>query len=138
VALGVGSLVLAWSTSFLVSLVAMTVVGAGGMAMTVTANATIQLAVPDQLRGRVMSVYTTVISGSVPAGGLLMGALASRWEVPLAFAVGGLLTLAVGIGAWYWLRQLEARGEARLPTRKVVPGVAIGADASTFPSARPR
>ncbi|HEV8488332.1 MAG TPA: MFS transporter, partial [Candidatus Limnocylindrales bacterium] len=121
VALGLGSLALAWSTSFPVSLLAMTVVGAGGLAMAVTANATIQLAVPDQLRGRVMSVYTTVFSASVPAGGLLMGAIASRWGVPEAFAVGGLLTLAVGIGAWIWLRQLERRGEARLPARKVVP-----------------
>jgi MFS family permease len=139
VALGLGSLVLAWSTSFPVSLVAMIVVGAGAMAMAVTANATIQLAVPDQLRGRVMSVYTTVFSASVPVGGLLMGALASRWDVPLAFAVGGMLTLAVGIGAWYWLRQLEARGEARLPARKVVPAAAIvGADATSFPTGRPR
>ena len=139
VALGVGSVVLAWSTSFPVSLLAMAVVGSGGMAMAVTANATIQLAVPDQLRGRVMSVYTTVFSASVPAGGLLMGALASRWNVPLAFAVGGMLTLAVGIGAWYWLRQLEARGEARLPARKVVPVVGVaGADPSTFTSVRPR
>jgi MFS family permease len=136
--LGLGSLVLAWSTSFPVSLLAMAIVGAGGMGMAVTANTTIQLAVPDQLRGRVMSVYTTVFSGSVPAGGLLMGALASRWDVPLAFAVGGMLTLAVGVGAWYWLRQLEARGEARLPSRKVVPGPAVGADAPSFPSARPR
>jgi MFS family permease len=136
--LGLGSLALAWSTSFPASLVAMMVVGCGGMAMAVTANTTIQLAVPDQLRGRVMSVYTTVFSGSVPAGGLLMGAIASRWNVPLAFAVGGMLTLAVGLGAWYWLRQLEARGEARLPARKPVAGPVVGAETSTFPSARPR
>jgi MFS family permease len=138
VTLGLGSVALAWSTSFVLSLLAMAFVGAGGMAMAVTANATIQLAVPDQLRGRVMSVYTTVFSGSVPAGGLLMGALASRFNVPLAFAVGGWLTLAVGIGAWYWLRRLEARGEARLPSRKLVPDALAGAEASTFTSARPR
>ena len=45
--------------------------------MAATANATIQLTVPDGLRGRVMSVYTTVFAGSVPIGGLAMGALAS-------------------------------------------------------------
>jgi hypothetical protein len=61
--------------------------------------------------------------------------------VPEAFAVGGLLTLAVGIGAWIWLRQLERRGEARLPARKVVPAGVVGAataDASALTSARPR
>ena len=48
-------------------------IGAGGIAMAATANATIQLAVPDGLRGRVMSVYTTVFSASMPIGGLLDG-----------------------------------------------------------------
>ena len=42
--------------------------------MAATGNATIQLAVPDGLRGRVMSVYTTVFSASIPIGGLVMGA----------------------------------------------------------------
>ncbi len=48
-------------------------VGAGGIVMAATGNATIQLAVPDGLRGRVMSVYTTVFSASMPIGGLLDG-----------------------------------------------------------------
>ena len=66
------------------------------IAMAVTANTTIQLAVPDQLRGRVMSVYTTVFAGSVPVGGLLMGSIASAWSVPAALMVGALVTLAIG------------------------------------------
>ena len=42
---------------------AMVVVGAGGIGMAVTANTTIQMSVPDHLRGRVMSLYTTVFAG---------------------------------------------------------------------------
>ena len=38
-------------------------VGLGAIAMAATANTTIQLAVPDQLRGRTMAVYTTVFAG---------------------------------------------------------------------------
>ena len=38
-------------------------VGLGAITMAATANTTIQLAVPDHLRGRVMSVYTTVFAG---------------------------------------------------------------------------
>jgi MFS family permease len=114
IALGLGSILLAASSSFGIALVAMFIVGAGGIGMAVTANTTIQLAVPDQLRGRVMSVYTTVFAGSVPAGGLLMGAIASVWGVPLALMVGAVLSLAVGLGAWVWLRRIRGVQPARL------------------------
>src|SRR4029077_4485865 len=87
IALGLGSIVLALSTSFPLSLIAMSIAGAGGISMAVTANTTIQLAVPDHLRGRVMSFYTTIFSASVPAGGLLMGAIASAWGVALSLFV---------------------------------------------------
>jgi MFS family permease len=84
--------------------------------MAVTANTTIQMAVPDQLRGRVMSVYTTVFAGSVPAGGLLMGYLASAWSVPAALMVGALVTLAIGIASAFWLRRIR---RAQLAARSV-------------------
>jgi MFS family permease len=88
-ALGAAELVLAGSGSFGISLVAMFVVGLGGIAMAATGNTTIQMTVPDHLRGRVMSVYTTVFAGSTPIGGLLTGVLASAISVPFAIAVGG-------------------------------------------------
>ena len=57
--------------------------------MAATANATIQLAVPDGLRGRVMSVYTTIFAGSTPIGGPVMGGIASLFGVAISLAVGG-------------------------------------------------
>ena len=42
--------------------------GVGVIGMAATANTVIQLNVPDVLRGRVMSVYTTVFAGSTPVG----------------------------------------------------------------------
>lgn len=107
IALGLASVVLAVSTTFPISLLAMAVAGAGGISMAVTANTTIQLAVPDHLRGRVMSFYTTIFSGSVPAGGLLMGAIASAWGVPLSLFIGAILTLVVGIAGWVWLGRVR-------------------------------
>jgi predicted MFS family arabinose efflux permease len=120
IALGMGSVVLAWSTSFPLSLLAMAIAGAGGIGMAVTANTTIQLSVPDQLRGRVMSVYTTVFAGSVPVGGLLMGAIASAWSVQLSLLIGALLSLACGIGGWFWLRRLH-------PSQRNVRAIALAA-----------
>jgi MFS family permease len=144
IALGLGSIVLAASTSFALSLLAMSIAGAGGIAMAVTANTTIQLAVPDQLRGRVMSVYTTVFAGSVPAGGLMMGAIASAWGVPLALMVGAMLSLAVGIGGWVWLRRIRADLPAGAPRAGARAAADIGAldpegrSAGTITGARPR
>jgi MFS family permease len=124
IALGLGSIPLALSSSFVVALIAMFIVGAGGIGMAVTANTVIQMAVPDQLRGRVMSVYTTVFAGSVPAGGLLMGSIASRWGVPLALMAGAVLSLAVGVGAWVWLRRIRGTQRARVVDARVAAGAA--------------
>ncbi|MGH2476804.1 MAG: MFS transporter, partial [Candidatus Limnocylindrales bacterium] len=109
VLLGIASLLLAISTSYPLSLLLMAPIGAGGIAMAATANATIQLAVPDGLRGRVMSVYTTAFSASIPIGGLLSGALASSVGIPMTVAIGGALSLAVGAVALVWWRRIAPR-----------------------------
>jgi MFS family permease len=124
IALGLGSILLAWSRVFPVSLLAMLICGAGGVGMAVTANTTIQLNVPDNLRGRVMSVYTTVFAGSVPAGGLVMGAIGSSMGVPTALAIGGVLSVITGVGSWFWLNRILA---ARRPSLRVPSGAAVAA-----------
>jgi MFS family permease len=130
IALGLASIVVALSTSFALSLLAMVIVGAGAIGMAVTANTTIQLNVPDELRGRVMSLYTTVFAGSVPVGGLLMGWIASTWGVPTALLVGALLTLAVGLAAWTWLARIRRSERAeRLQRTELAAAAASGSAA---------
>jgi len=136
VALGVGSLFLAWSPSYPVALLAMLVAGAGGITMAVTANTTIQTGVPDQLRGRVMSVYTTVFAASVPVGGLLAGWIASRWGVGTAFAAGGIVTLAIGVWSWFWVMRVRAANQLLRQAPAAV--VAGGAGESPIGVARRR
>src|SRR5258705_9945891 len=114
----------AGSTSFALSLVAMFIVGAGGIGMAVQGDSAMQMAVPDQLRGRVMSVYTTVFAGSVPVGGLLMGAIASAWSVPLALFIGGVLSLIVGVAAWFWLARIRGATRMQSVDARVVAGAA--------------
>lgn len=65
-----------------------------------TANTTVQTNSPDELRGRVMSVYMTVFAGTAPFGGLVAGATAGRFGAPASLAVGGGVTiLAAGAAA---------------------------------------
>ena len=129
-ALGVASLVLAVSRAYPLSLVAMFVAGAGGIGLAITANTTIQLRVPDQLRGRVMAIYTTAFAGSVPIGGLIMGAVASGFGVDVALAVGGAASLLVGAWAVARLRAISMRPSVGAPAA-TVPPAAVGESGSS-------
>jgi predicted MFS family arabinose efflux permease len=104
-AIGAGFMGLALVVSLPADMVLMFIVGFGVIAMAATTNTTIQLATPDALRGRVMSVYTTVFAGSVPFGGLFSGYLAAVYGVQFALAVGGVIALLTVVGAWAWLRR---------------------------------
>jgi MFS family permease len=115
VVLGVAEVVSGWSRLFPLTLVAMAFVGIGGITMAATANTLIQLNVPDALRGRVMSVYTTVFAGSTPIGGLVMGAIASRLGVDIALIVGGIISGVVGVGGALYIRRARARRAAGPP-----------------------
>ena len=135
--LGIASVLLAASTSFPVSLALMIAIGAGGITMAATANATIQLAVPDGLRGRVMSVYTTVFAGSVPIGGIAAGALASAVGVPMTLAISGLLSLAVGARAFVWWRRIGSPSPASLGASATPAAVEMTTEAATSQSTAP-
>jgi MFS family permease len=64
------------------------------------ANATLQLAVTDQMRGRVLGIYGYVFFGTAPLGGLLAGWLAQTGGTELAFLVAGLIGAAATIYGW--------------------------------------
>ena len=59
----------------------------------VTMNMLIQLKVPNELRGRVFSIYLWALQGVAPFGSLLIGWLAQQWGIPVAVIVGGLISL---------------------------------------------
>jgi predicted MFS family arabinose efflux permease len=71
-----------------------------------------------------MSLYTTVFAGSVPAGGLLMGWIASSWGVPTALVVGAVLSLIVGGLGWIWLSRIQRSQRAERVNRPEVAAAA--------------
>ena len=91
--IGAALVALSFSTVLGVSLVIMGVLGASVILMSATTNTLIQLAVPDQLRGRVLAVYTTVFAGSTPIGGLLSGLVTGATSVAFTLLAGGVVTL---------------------------------------------
>jgi MFS family permease len=60
------------------------------------ANSIVQLVVPNEMRGRVMSIYMLAFRGGMPLGSLAAGALASVFSAPAVLATDGLLMMAAG------------------------------------------
>ena len=125
--LGIGEVVLAASQVFPASMLIMVAVGFGSITMAASANTTMQLAVPDGLRGRVMSVYTTIFAGSTPIGGPIMGAIASFAGVAVSLAVGGVLAVLIGIAAFFRLRRLGLDKPLAYPVGTPAPPAAAAA-----------
>ena len=76
---------------------------------TASANALVQLAAPDRLRGRVVSLYLFAFAGLTPIGGLVAGLLAEVGGTPLAFAVSGVVGVAAAVWAAFSLRGAAGR-----------------------------
>lgn len=60
-------------------------------------NILLQTTVPDELRGRVMSVYTMMFLGMTPLGSFQAGWVAERFGAPAAIFVGGLIVWLAAI-----------------------------------------
>jgi MFS family permease len=145
--LGAAEMVMGGSNSYALDLVLMFTAGAGSIAMMATANTTLQLAVPDALRGRVMSVYTTVFAGASPIGGVAIGAIAANAGAQAALFVGGLVSVLAALGGIVWYRKLRSSGQipARVVSSRAIkvpvgslgpPGPAAAAPASPVSSIR--
>ncbi len=94
------------SKIFLLSLVAIMFGGWGMVSYLATANSYIQVSVPDELRGRVMSVYSFVFLGTAPIGNSIMGIIADKaGTTHTVTAAGALCIIASGIFAKKYLRK---------------------------------
>lgn len=108
---GVSLILFAVSPWFWVSVFLLLPVGYFIMLQMAASNTLIQVMVPDELRGRVMAVYSMMFMGMAPLGSLLGGALSDRLGAPMTIAIGGLVAVA---GAWWFGARLpKIRGEAR-------------------------
>jgi len=111
VCFGASALAFAFSRSFILSTIFLVPLGISMMVQMASSNTLIQSMVRDELRGRVMAVYTMMFVGFGPIGALVAGSLAERIGAPKTVAAGAALTI---IGAIiFWVRLPSLRGEAR-------------------------
>jgi MFS family permease len=108
---GVSLVLFSFSRSFWVSAALLIPAGFSMMVQMASSNTLIQSMVPDQLRGRVMAVYSMMFMGMAPFGAMFAGLLADRLGAPATVALGGSTCLA---GAALFGAQLPAlRAQAR-------------------------
>jgi MFS family permease len=139
IALGLLEMVFSATRSLPIAMVASFGAGAAAIAMSATANSLIQLAVPDMLRGRVMSVYMTVFAGSTPIGGPIAGGLAGGFGAPVSLFVGGLISALAAFGAAVWASRASLREVPPAPVRSARPAAPAGeseADVADVPRER--
>lgn len=79
------------SKDMLFSLTALMLVGASSVTAIALINTILQTIVPDEFRGRVMSVFMLTFAGLMPFGNLLAGTLSEMWGVSLVVTASGII-----------------------------------------------
>jgi MFS family permease len=99
------------SRNFALSVAILVCAGCAMIVQMAASNTLIQAMVPDELRGRVMAVYTMMLMGMGPAGALVAGRIADSVGAPVTVAVGGAITMLAALV--FAMRLPVLRGEGR-------------------------
>jgi predicted MFS family arabinose efflux permease len=107
VAMGVATIGVAVAPVLWLEWPLMALLGATAIAFAITANSTLQLNSSEQMRGRVMSLYSVVFLGSTPIGGPVAGWAAEHFGPPVTLFVGGVVAVAAGLAGLAAARSLR-------------------------------
>jgi predicted MFS family arabinose efflux permease len=102
-------LAVAFTKSFPLALLFLFAAGFGMLLFFSTSNTVLQTIVPDEMRGRVMGVWSLVFGAMIPLGSLEAGAVAHWVGTPLALAFGAIICAASAIVTLAVIRWREAR-----------------------------
>jgi MFS family permease len=90
----------ALSRWFIPSIALLLVVGAAQTLFMAITNTLLQLNVPEEMRGRVMSVYTLIPMGLMPLGAMVMGSVGAVIGVPITVAIGAVIVMIFAVLAF--------------------------------------
>ena len=100
-----------FSRSFWLSAAFLVPAGFAMMIQMAASNTLVQSMIPDNLRGRVMAVYSMMFMGMAPLGAMFAGTLAQNIGAPYTVAIGGAVCILAA--AVFALNLKEFRSEAR-------------------------
>ncbi len=102
--LGLALLLYGLSPNFWLSAALMAVAGGSLMRLNAATNSTLQTGTPENLRGRIVSMFGMSVVGMAPIGASLFGALARGTSVRIAAMTAGLLCVVSGFSLGRTLR----------------------------------
>jgi MFS family permease len=114
---GAGLLLFGASSSLWFSLPLLAVAGFGLMVQSAASNTFLQSIVGDDMRGRIMSLYTTAFIGTLPLGSLYAGWLADLVGAPITAMIGGAVAMAAAGVFWHQLPSLRREVQLRRARR---------------------
>jgi hypothetical protein len=86
---------------FAVASALLSIIGLATLSFIGSSNILLQTLAPNEIRGRVISVYSMILLGFVPLGALLVGSVAAvlelRWTLVAAGALATLCALAIAL-----------------------------------------
>ena len=105
--------------SYALALFLMFAMGISSSTYMISIMSSLQMMVPDRMRGRVMGFYGMTWS-IMPLGGMQAGAMASAVGVPVAIAIGGLVVSAFALGPALVNRRVRNIGSLLLRTEQSI------------------
>jgi MFS family permease len=111
---GVGLFMVAVAPTYVLSLIALTLVGYGGVSFNALSKTTLQVNAIPAMRGWVMALWGVAWQGSTPFGGPFVGWIGQHAGPRWAIAFGGFTAVGAGLASLSRWRALRAAG-ARAP-----------------------
>src|SRR6266481_6266260 len=102
-------LALSLSRNFYAALACLLVAGFGMLLFFSTSNTVLQTIVPDEMRGRVMGVWSLVFGAMIPLGSLEAVAVAHWLGTPFALAFGAIVCAVSALVTLFVIQRREAR-----------------------------
>jgi MFS family permease len=120
-AFGAATIVFGLSHNYLLTMLALIIVGAGDSVSTVLRSTIRQLQTPDEMRGRMVSINQIFFAGGPQLGEVEAGIVASAVSTPFAIITGGIgCLIAVAYTAVKWPALRKYNGDEAVVAGKTV------------------
>jgi predicted MFS family arabinose efflux permease len=102
-------LIFSLNRNLTIAMICLAASGFGMMLFFSTSNTTVQTIVPNEMRGRVMGIWSLIFGGMIPFGSLEAGAVAHFFGTAATLAVGGIICAIAALVTLMIMRRRDAQ-----------------------------